>query len=199
MSGLLRFRDYIERMKKMALLLALAFVVIPAHASTWDEYRVVLKDGSWLTASGQPEALDDEAHMRLPGGLLAIEEIDLIDWQQTRAWNFHAVYQHNVVAGSAPMPLDGDNPDGPLELPTDAPVPLPDRETVMRLRILELAEELGALKERWSVIEKTAATTSSPRRALEMRGQAEHLDKQIRTLRSEQARLILQLPTSHNR
>ncbi len=97
------------------------------------------------------------------------------------------------------MRLDDDNPDGPLELPIDAPVPLPDRETVMRLRILELAEELGALKERWSVIEKTAATTSSPRRALEMRGQAEHLDKQIRTLRSEQARLILQLPTSHNR
>ncbi len=85
----------------------------------------------------------------------------------------------------------------PLEGPTDAPVPLPDRETLMRLRILELAEELGALKERLSVIEKTAATTSFPRRVLEMREQAERLDKEIRTLRSQQARLILQLPAKH--
>ena len=214
MSGLLRFRDYIERMKKITFLLALACVVIPAHASTWDEYRVVLKDGSWLTASEQPEALDEEAYMRLPNGLLAVEEMDLIDWQQTRAWNFQAVYLRNVIAGYAPvgvMPLEGENPygqaivvqvpegDGPLEGPIDAPVPLPDRDTLMRMRILELAEEIGALKERRSVMEKAAATTSSPRRALELREQAEHLDKGIRTLRSQQARLILQLPSNHSR
>lgn len=210
MSGLLRFRNYIERMKKIALLLALACVVIPAHASTWDEYRVVLKDGSWLTAAEKPESWDEEAHMRLPNGLLAVEEMNLIDWRRTRAWNFQAVYLRNVIAGYAPVgviPLEGENPygqaillefpegaDGPLEGPTDAPIPLPDRETLMRLRILELAEDLGALKERRSVMEKAAATTSSPRRAVEMRKQAEHLDREIRTLRSEQARLILQLP-----
>ena len=214
MSGLLCFGDYIERMKKITFLLALALacVVIPAHASTWDEYRVVLKDGSWLTASEQPEALDEEAHMRLPNGLLAIEEMDLIDWQRTRAWNFQAVYLRNVIAGYAPvgvMPLEGESPygqaivvqvpegDGPLEGPTELPVPLPDRDTLMRLRILELAEEIGALKERRSVMEKAAATTSSPRRAVELREQAEHLDKGIRTLRSQQAQLILQLPSNH--
>jgi hypothetical protein len=196
-------------MKKIALLLALACVVIPAHASTWDEYRIVLKDGSWLTASERPEALDQEARMRLPNGLLAVEEMDLIDWQRTRAWNFQAIYLRNVIAGYAPVgviPLEGESPygeaiviqvpegDGPLG-PGDVPVPLPDRQTLMRMRILDLAEDIGALKERRSVMEKAAATTSSPSRALELREQAEDLDMQVRALRSKQARLILQLPS----
>lgn len=201
-------------MKKIALFLVLAGVLIPAHASTWDEYRVVLKDGSWLIAAEKPEALDEEARLRLPNGLLAVEQMDLIDWQKTRAWNFQAVYLRNVIAGKAPvgvMPLNGENPygegimvevpdgagDGPLEGPSDAPVPLPDRDTLMRMRIRELAEEMGALKERQSVMEKSAASSSSPRRAVEMREQASALDKKIRALRSEQAQLILQLPSNN--
>ena len=102
-------------MKKTALLLALACVVIPAHASTWNEYRVVLKDGTWFTAAAKPDARDDEVHLRLPNGLLAVEEMDLIDWQRTRAWNFQAVYLRNVIAGNAPVgviPLEGEKPYG---------------------------------------------------------------------------------------
>lgn len=213
MGGLLWFQNYIGCMRKIVLVLALACLVIPAHASTWDEYRVVLKDGSWLTAAEKPEAQDDEAFVRLPNGMLAVEELDLIDWGRTRAWNFQAVYLRNVVAGYAPVgviPLEGESPygdaivievpagaaDGPLEGPLEDPVPLPDRETLMRLRILELAEQIGALKERRSVMEKAAAATSSPRRAVELREQADDLDKEVRNLRSAQARLILQLPSN---
>lgn len=212
MSSLLRFRSYIERMKRLVWLLILVCVMSAAQASTWDEYRVVLKDGSWLTASEKPEARDDEARMRLPNGLLAIEEMERIDWQRTRAWNFQAVYLRNVVAGNTRvgvMPLGGESPYGQtivMQLPEgaealrltgfgDAPVPLPDHKTLMRMRILELAEDIGALKERRSVMEKAAATISSPRRAVELRAQAEYLDQEVRTLRSEQAQLILQLPS----
>ena len=179
------------------------------QAAKWDEYRVVLKDGSWLTAAEKPETREDVARLRLPNGLLAVEDTDLIDWHKTRAWNFQAIYLRNVVAGHAPLgvsPLEGENPYGEaivvmpddgtggeaLEGPIDLR-PLPDRETLMRIRVRELAEQIYSLKERKASMEKTAAA-SPPTRAVDLRKQAAGLDREIRSLRSEQAQLILQLP-----
>lgn len=199
-------------MKKTFWMMTAAFVVAaPAMATSWDEYRVVLKDGSWLTAREKPELGDDQplALLRLPSGLMTLEEAQQIDWQKTRAWNFQAIYLHDVIAGSdRVVPLEGEKGYGHVILNVDEdstdeesrlamladPMAPPDPVTEMRNRVQDLAEQIGALKDRKSVLEKAAAVSHSPRKAVELRREAEDLEGEIRALRSEQAQLILKLP-----
>lgn len=195
------------------MIAVLVVATFPAAAATWDQYRVVLKDGSWLIASEKPQLGENqaEAYVRLPSGLMTIEETRMIDWQRTRAWNFNAVYLRDVIAGNeGVVDLSGDDAYGEaipgvesaravddtrLALLADPPQPL-DPVTEMRNRALDLGDQIGVLKERKSVLEKAAAVTRTPRKAMELRLQVESLDEEIRVLRSEQARVILNLPNN---
>ena len=53
---LLRMKQKIQWM-----IAILAVASLPAVATTWDQYRVVLKDGSWLTASEKPQLGENQA------------------------------------------------------------------------------------------------------------------------------------------
>ncbi len=198
--------------KKIQWMIAiLAMTSVPAAATTWDQYRVVLKDGSWLTAREKPQLVEDqgEALVRLPSGLMTIEETSRIDWQKTRAWNFQALYLRNVISDTTGvLSLSADDAYGEVILGVQEgqavndtqlalladPVPPVDPITVKRNEILALAEQIGALKERKSVLEKAAAVTRTPRKAMQFRLEAEDLEDEIRALRSTQAQLILAMP-----
>lgn len=202
------------------LILALLLGVFGATQLT-AEYRVILRDGSWLRAESKPVAQEGQVLIRLLDGLLTAVPEGRIDWQASERWNRQrpgAVAQPgssmptpaNPVPTTIRMVRDSSTPAPTVEVPAVAgekaktPVevqpppsvttpPPASRDASLRRRIRRLDEELVGLGERKVDLEARARRSIHVDDAADLRAQAQEVLRRIEVLRAEQSRLILQI------
>jgi hypothetical protein len=196
-----------------AVVLLLALGSLPAAA----DYRVILKDGSWLRAYEKPEVVDGKARIRLLAGQYTELPEGRIDWRASDAWNRQpappaAAPKPDVLPAPAkPVPrsirIVGEPPAAPAPAaspaaaspPAAAPPPpeAPDEPNLAaqnRRRIRELDQEIETLRQKKADLERRAENAIRVEDSQDLRRQAQDVQSQIQAKRAEQNRLILQLP-----
>lgn len=201
------------------MILALLLGVFGATQLT-AEYRVILRDGSWLRAESKPVVQEGRVLIRLLDGLLTAVPEGRIDWQASERWNrqrLGAVAQPgssmptpaNPVPTTIRMVRDSSTPEPMVEAPaatgekakTPVEVPPPSvttpppasRDASWRRQVRRLDEELVGLGERKVDLEARARRSIYVEDAADLRAQAQEVQRRIEVLRAEQSRLILQI------
>jgi len=205
-----------RRIKLISLILLLGALSATQVAA---EYRVILRDGSWLRAQSKPMVKDGQVRIRLLDGLLTAVPESRIDWQASERWNRKRPDAVEVPEGvlptptkpvpaavrmvrdpSAPVATPAD-PAGAAEAPAEVQPPPPDPTPPavqpgeqLRERIGRLDHDISRLRERKVDLDARARSAIHLDDAAKLRTEAEGVQRQIQALRAEQSRLILQLP-----
>ncbi len=204
-----------------SVLLILMLVLSTALASA-SEYRVILKNGSWIRAQAKPIVADGKARIRLMAGQLTLIPEAQIDWAASERWSRDergprvvAVPENALPQKPAGRQLEGRitmigerpeaggtrvhrreaaaTPPAPKTPPVAVPVPVEDPDAALRSRIRDVDKQLQELREQKKQLERQAARSLRIEDSTRLREQAAGLGTRIQTLRGQQNALILQL------
>ncbi len=201
------------RLLLTALLLALFGVTLAAA-----EYRVILRDGSWLRAQSKPVVKDGQARIRLLAGQLALVPESQVNWPASESWNRRRPSAVVVSEGTLPTPakpvpatihmvrdpnapaITTAAPAAPAEAAAEVQPPPAERtpaakqqDAQLRRRIRGFDEQLTGLRDRKADLEARARSAIQLDDAAKLRAQAQEVQRQIQAARAAQSRLILQL------
>ena len=201
------------RLLLTTLLLALFGVTLVAA-----EYRVILRDGSWLRAQSKPMVKDGQAHIRLLGGLLSAIPESRIDWHASERWNrkrpsavaepestlptpakpvpatIHMVRDPTAAGAAAAEPAAPAEAATQVQPPPAEPIPAPpQQDEQLRERIRQFDQQITSLRDEKVDLEARARSAIHLEDAAKLRAQAQDVQRKIQTARAAQSRLILQL------
>ena len=207
-------------MKASFIRLLLTALLLAAFGGTLvaAQYRVILRDGSWLRAQSKPEVKDGQARIRLLAGQLALVPESHVDWKASESWNrsrpdaaaaskptlptpakpvpatIHMVRDPTaaraVAAGSAAPAAAATE----VQPPPAEPIVAPTRQDAqLRERIRQFDQQITALRDQKRDLEQRAHSSIRLEDAADLRAQAQEVQVKIQTARAEQNRLILQL------
>ncbi len=182
------------------------------------EYRVILRNGSWLRAQSKPVVKDGQARIRLLAGQLALVPESDVDWKASERWNRPrpgtvAVSERTLPTPAKPVPATIHMVRDPTAAravaggsaapaaaatevqPTPAePIVAPaQQDAQLRARIRQFDEQLTGLRDQKRDLEQRAHSSIRLEDAADLRAQAQEVQVKIQTARAEQNRLILQL------
>ncbi len=180
------------------------------------EYRVILRNGSWLRAQSKPVVKDGQARIRLLAGQLALVPESDVDWVASESWNRRRPGAAEVSPRTLPTPVKpvpatirmvrdpaaaaAAERAAPAKAATEVqppavePVPPPQQQDAqLRQRIRQLDQEITVLRDRMADLEARARSAIQLSDAAKLRVQAQEVQGQIQTARATQNRLILQL------
>lgn len=182
------------------------------------EYRVILRDGSWLRAQSKPVVKDGQARIRLPAGQLALIPESHVDWKASESWNhrrpgaavvsertlptpakpvpatIHMVRDPTAADATAAEPAASAEAATEVEPPPAEPIPAPQQQDAqLRERIRQFDQQITDLRDQKADLEARARSAIQLDDAAKLRAQAQEVQRQIQTARAAQNRLILQL------
>lgn len=180
------------------------------------EYRVILRNGSWLRAQSKPVVKDGQARIRLLAGQLALVPESDVDWKASESWNRRRPGAAEVLPRTLPIPVKpvpatihmvrdptavaAAEPAAPAKAASEAqppatePVPSPQQQDAqLRQRIRQLDQQITDLRDQKVDLEARARSAIQLADTAKLRAQAQEIQGQIQTARATQNRLILQL------
>jgi hypothetical protein len=192
-------------------LLAGALLMLLASLPAAAEYRVILKNGSWLRAHKKPVVENGKAKIRLLDGQYAALPEAQIDWKASEAWNRAREARATAPVGKLPEPVKpvpssiqmvGEPRPAPAARPEpsvrELSVPEPPDPSQMaarnRQRIRQLDAEIEGLRQQKADLDRRAKNAIRLEEGDELRRQAQDVQTKIQAKRAEQNRLILLLP-----
>ncbi len=178
--------------------LAMVFLLFSGSAVAVErDYRMFLKDGSWVRTVGNPKLVDGKAKVRMPAGQLVVFSEGKVDWDRTHAWNEAA----GDAAITTALPLPKNILYSPVivsrNLETvggaETATTVGDPRDRLRARIQDLAgQEVGVVRQRDELRKQILATQDRERRA-RLSAQVKELDDLFRALRAKKNGLSLEL------
>jgi len=191
--------------------LGLCFAAIGTAAHAADRYRLILRDGSYISALEKPVVEGGMAQVRLPGGLLAVVPETQIDWRRSDAASADdQLVASRPSAAAAPARPARPAASGVFTLIGAPPAPAaegsaapaapaaasaaaaPDPRAEARERISALNAELDALQQSKNDIEDRIRKTIQLEEIPELRRQSDQIDADIKSKRAQISALILQ-------
>ena len=182
------------------------------------EYRVILRDGSWLRAQSKPVVKDGQARIRLLAGQLALVPESRVDWKASESWNRRrpgaaAVSERTLPTPTKPVPatihmvrdpnapaITAAEPAAPAEAGAEVQPPPAERtpapglqDEQLRRRIRQLDEQITGLRDQKADLEARARSAIQLDDAARLRTQAQEVQRKIQTARAAQNQLILQI------
>lgn len=183
------------------------------------EYRVILRDGSWLRAQSKPVVEDGKARIRLMAGLLTVVPESQVDWAASESYNRKRPAASTKPAGTLPQPVKP-LPTTTIQMVSDPeavaaaapaappgtesaaeapppPVPSPEpqrNDSQLRAQIRQMDQEIEALRQQKADLDERAHSAIHLDDAAKLRAQAQEVQNKIQAARAKQSGLILQLP-----
>jgi len=194
--------------------LGLCFAAIGTAALAAEGYRLILRDGSFISALEKPVVERGVAKVLLPGGLFAAVPEGKIDWRRSDASSTDTSFVASrapspaaspraarpaapgvfTLIGEPPLPAAGGAaPSGaaPAAAAGHA-APAPDPRAEVRERIVALNAELDALQQTKNALEDQIRKTIQLEDIPALRRQSDQVDADIKSKRAQISALILQ-------
>ncbi len=202
----------------LRILLTTVLLVLFGGTLAATEYRVILRDGSWVRAQSKPVVVDGQARIRLLAGQLTLIPESHVNWEASESWNRRRPGAAVVPGGTLPAPakpvpatihivrdpnapaITAAEPAAPAEAATEVQpppaeqIPAPKQQDAqLRRRIRQYDEQITGLRDRKADLEARARSAILLDDAAKLRAQAQEVQRQIQTARAAQNQLILQL------